>query len=190
MESLNFWVQIFTSITTSTLVIGVIIYVGKNFIIPVLIEKVRQEFEKEVESLRNEFLLAKSTYDQYLKMILEYYNNIYKFYRICQNATSYDVKSFPDGMMQFSKKEYFKNLDFFVDEYSKTEGHVRLLLPDRLMKIDVELKDAFNKFRDEIKDSIPETRESLLPHFKLIDQKIHELEAGLREFLRTEKLLK
>ena len=39
---------------------------------------------KEVtEEIKNELSLAKSTYDQYLHEILDYYSISYKYYRLC-----------------------------------------------------------------------------------------------------------
>lgn len=157
---------------------------------PVLIEKVRQIYLKDIESLRHELTLAKSTYDQYLNTILKYYARIYKHYRSCQNVVNADVAVFPDGTKKWHKEEYLKNLDSFVRELSKDEGYIRLLLPDRLLKLVDALIGAFNNFRDAAKTSTSDNKRRVIECFQEIDDKKNELELGLREFLRTEKLLK
>jgi hypothetical protein len=136
--------------------------------------------------------LAKSSYDRYLDLILEYYRTFYQHYRLCQRAASADGHRQPDGSITYTKDDFAAGLDTFLIDWAAQEGKIRLLLPSPILTIHEEATDCFNQFKRAIdrfrKDET--TRKQKQEAFSAVDSVKSRMEEALREFLRTEKLLK
>lgn len=140
----------------------------------------------------HEFGLAKSSYEHYLDLILEYYQVFYRHYRMCQRAANADAHRLPDGTITTTQDEFFDALDDFLVEWAAKEGKIRLLLPSKILELHVEAIDCFNVFKKSVdgfrKDD--KTRQAKVEAFRELENVKSQLENALREFLRTEKLLK
>lgn len=151
-------------------------------------------FQREIESIRHELNIAKSSYDQRLSFILEYYAVFYRHYRLCQRTASADAhRKLPDGPVQFTKDEFLNSLDQFIADWASVEGRIRLLLPAKLLVLHEEAVDTFNSFKSTVdafrNDDNGKSRQIKENAFAKIDDLKSRLESKLREFLRTEKLL-
>lgn len=71
------------------------------------------------------------------------------------------------------------------------EGSARLLLPSSLLKIHEESVSAFNQFKDVMKRTVNDGkyRSDKNEAFARVEDVKLRLEAGLREFLRTEHMV-
>jgi hypothetical protein len=148
--------------------------------------------KEKIEDLRHELGLAKSSYDHYLDLILEYYRVFFRHYRSCQRADSADAHRQPDGKITFTKDEFLSDLDTFLVDWAAQEGKIRLLLPSRILALHTEAVDCFNRFKRAI-DDFCEDEESHIEKkeaFLAVHDVKSRMEESLREFLRTEKLLK
>ena len=140
--------------------------------------------EKTVESIKqivNNPKLIKANQEK----IFSYYLNIYAFYRKCQNLVNADVIVERDGNVRSTKAEYLENLDEFVREYNKYEALIRLILPEKIRRIDDELRYTFNNFRDYVKKQLPysDSKKELIESFQRIHNKKNELEESLRGYI-------
>lgn len=140
----------------------------------------------------HELGLAKSSYDHYLDLILEYYQVFYRHYRMCQRAANADGHRLPDGTITSTQDEFFEALDDFLVDWGAKEGKVRLLLPSRILKLHIEAIDCFNIFKKSVEGfrKNDETRQAKVEAFRELENVKSQLEDALRKFLRTEKLLK
>lgn len=140
----------------------------------------------------HELGLAKSSYDHYLDLILEYYQIFYRHYRMCQRAANADGHRLPDGTITSTQDEFLEALDGFLIDWAAQEGKIRLLLPSKILALHGEAIDSFNTFKRSVegfrKDD--KTRQAKMDAFKNVEGVKSRLEEALREFLRTEKLLK
>lgn len=153
----------------------------------------RSKFEVQLEALRHELGIAKSAYEHHLDMILDYYATFYRHYRMCQRTANADAhRELPDGKIVFTKDEFMAALGSFLADWAAQEGRIRLLLPAKLLAIHEEAIGQFNEFKDAVfafssAEPIPRRKEKA---FLGIEQVKNKLESSLREFLRTESLLK
>lgn len=140
----------------------------------------------------HELSLAHSSYEHYLDLILAYYKTFYRHYRLCQRTSEADAHRQPDGAITYTKEEFLSSLDSFLEEWASREGEIRLLLPSKVLAIHMEAIDGFNKFKQAIDafDTTDGSREKKEAAFREVDEVKNRLESQLREFLRTEKLLK
>ena len=147
---------------------------------------------KRLEEVRHELSLSKSTYDRYLELILNYFTIFYEHYRLCQRATNADGHRAPDGSITKTKDDFFDGLDLYLVELKEQEGRLRLLLPSNILKIYEESFDAFNNFKGAMKKfkNTGDAREAKRVAFAEVNRVKSEMEAAIREFLRTENLLK
>ena len=145
-----------------------------------------------LHSEQHEFSLAKSSYDHYLDLILEYYQIFYRHYRMCQRAANADGHRLPDGTITSTQDEFLEALDIFLVDWATQEGKIRLLLPSRILELHGEAIDCFNLFKQSVKGfrKNDATRQAKVDAFKKVESVKSRLEEALREFLRTEKLLK
>jgi hypothetical protein len=153
----------------------------------------RSKFEVQLEALRHELGITKSAYEHHLDLILDYYSTFYRHYRMCQRTAHADAhRELPDGEIKFTKDEFIADLGSFLTDWAAQEGRIRLLLPAKLLAIHEEAVGKFNEFRDAVfaftsAEPIPRKKEKV---FQSIEEVKNKLESGLREFLRTESLLK
>ena len=145
-----------------------------------------------LQNEHHELGLAKSSYDHYLDLILEYYQVFYRHYRMCQRAANADGHRLPDGTITSTQDEFLEALDSFLIDWAAQEGKIRLLLPSRILALHCEAIDSFNVFKRAVegfrKDDA--TRQAKVEAFRKVESVKSQLEDALREFLRTEKLLK
>lgn len=160
--------------------------------VPVLIERLKASLTRELESFRQELGLARATFDRHLDLLLGYYNRLYQHYRLCQRAASYDRTVHPERGEVNTKQQYLEGLDKFKSEWDTDEGKIRLLLPQAILECHLTLLEKLNIFRDAVKDYSEEdgtTKAAVVAAFHPVHDALMALEAGLRKFLRTEKLL-
>lgn len=157
-----------------------------------ILQQEQNSLMQKLESHKHQLSLAKSSYDNYLDKILEYYNTYYKHYRLCQRACTADAHRQPDGSITSTQDDFDAGLDQFLQEWSSQEGKIRILLPDKILAIHERSITAFNHVRDAVykfKKDAP-SREKKLNAFEQLNDTKCELETALRSFLRTEELLK
>ena len=149
--------------------------------------------QRSLEQLRYEMALSKSSYEHYLDLILNYYSIFYRHYRLCQRTASADAHRRTDtGEITYTKEEFLSKLDQFLKNWNEQEGSIRLLLPAKLLSTHEEAIKSFNEFKRVI-DSFEhddESHEKKKTAFRAIDEVRSRMENYLREFLRTENLLK
>lgn len=176
----------------AVIVIGLASWLGSLWANRVL-QGEQAKFDIQLEALRHEFGITKSAYEHHLDLILDYYATFYKHYRLCQRTACVDVyRKLPDGEMADTKNEFLKTLDGFLSDWAAQEGRIRLLLPVKLLSIHEEAVTRFNEFKRAVQEfstaeSFPRKKENA---FHGVHEVKSKFEAGLREFLRTEKLLK
>ena len=149
--------------------------------------------EKQLEGIRHELGLSRSSYEHHLDLILDYYALFYKHYQKCRRAAYADAhRQLPDGETVPTKDEYLDSLSKILQDWDNYYGRVRLLLPAKLLAIHEEAIHKFNEFRDAVysfSSAEPEPRRKKIA-FEELNEIKNRLEEGLREFLRTESLLK
>ncbi|MCK9532570.1 MAG: hypothetical protein M0R77_18820 [Gammaproteobacteria bacterium] len=148
--------------------------------------------QAQIEELRHEMGLVKSSYERYLDLMLDYYTVFYRHYRLCQRAANADAYRSSEGEITFTQDEFLAGLDSFLTDWSAQEGKIRLLLPSEALAVHSEAIDAFNRFKRSVvgfrKDD--ETRKAKQDAFASIEDVKRRMEDTIRKFLRTEKLLK
>jgi hypothetical protein len=111
---------------------------------------------------------------------------------LCQRTAGVDAHRQPDGQITFTKDEFLADLDTFLAEWATQEGKIRLLLPSKILALHSEAVDCFNRFKQAVdgfqKDE--ESRNKKKDAFIAVDDLKSRMEEAIREFLRTEKLLK
>ena len=175
----------------TVIVIGLSAYLG-NLWAKWTLQREQSALQTQIEELKHELGLAKSSYDQYLDLILEYYRVFYRHYRMCQRTANADAHRQTDGTTTFTQDEFLEDLDTFLVEWAAQEGKIRLLLPSKLLELHGEAIDCFNHFKRSVEDFRKDdaTRQRKVDAFVQIESVKSKLEESLREFLRTEKLLK
>ena len=121
-----------------------------------------------------------------------YYQSFHKHYRACQRATNADAFRQSDGGITNTKDEFWEELDEYLADTAMQEGRVRLVLPSHILDIHGQGLDAFNEFKrvmemtqyDEVFHR--KKREA----FATVHEVKERLERSIREFIRTEHLLK
>jgi len=158
-----------------------------------ILQREKTALDSSLESIRHELGIAKSAYEHHLDLILQYYATFYQHYRLCQRTASADAhRQLPDGAIVYTKDEFVAALGSFLDDWAAQEGRIRLLLPAKLLKLHEEAIVQFNAFKravDQFTPAEPMPRKKELVFHQIEDIKC-KLEDGLREFLRTESLLK
>ena len=176
----------------AVIIIGLSSWLG-NLWAKRILQSERAEFDVQLESLRHELGITKSAYEHHLDLILDYYATFYRHYRLCQRTAHADAhRELPDGEIIYTKDEFMNALGDFLSDWAAQEGRIRLLLPDKILYIHEEAVAKFNEFRRAVHEfstaePFPRKKEEA---FRGIETVKSKLEAGLRDFLRTEKLLK
>jgi hypothetical protein len=182
------WADIGRVLLESTILVGFLQLVAG----PALLERVKSSLSRELEGFRQELGLARATFDQHLGLLLDYYNRIYEHYRICQRAVSWDQIVHPERGSVKTKEEYLRRIDSFKEQWNADEGKIRLLLPKRLLESHEAVLSAINRFTVAVKRYSEADSATKLPveaAFHPLHEALRALEEGLREFLRTERLL-
>jgi hypothetical protein len=149
-------------------------------------------FSEQIASLSHELKLRESSYSKHLDLLLDYYATFYRHYRLCQNAANQDAHRLPDGTVVKTRDTFFKQLDLYLAESKAQEGKARLVLPAKLLALNDEGIVAFNAFKDAMqREQYDEVfHENKVRAFARVQAVKEKFELGLREFLRTEQLLK
>lgn len=176
----------------AAIVIGLSAYLADLYAKRTL-QRESSRLQEGLEAIKHELGLARSSYEHYLDLVLDYYQVFYRHYRLCQRTASADAyRELLGGTITDSRDEFFEKLDDFLSAWAAQEGKIRLLLPARLLEIHGEAVDSFNEFKRAVdafrKDEI--TRQAKVDAFAKVENVKVRLESGIREFLRTERLLK
>lgn len=149
-------------------------------------------FSEQLASLGHELKLRESSYSKHVDLLLDYYAVFYRHYRLCQNAANQDAHKQVDGTVVKTKDTFFEELDLYRAESKAQEGKARLVLPLELLELNEEGIAAFNAFKDALlRNQYDEVfHENKYKAFVRVQAVKEKLELGLREFLRTEQLLK
>ena len=150
--------------------------------------RIDRSFNKYLEKVKTEFAVSKLTYEHLLPLLLDFYSNLQRYYRICQNAQHCDVIKERDGKINNTRDIYMDNLDEIVNEWKKNEAKMRLLLPEKLLDLSESLLKAFNDFNNGVKKKL--IRDELQKSFAIVDNKKREFEIALKQHLRIEELYK
>jgi len=158
-----------------------------------ILQQEQSRLQAQLEELRHELSLSKSSYERYLDLILDYYTVFYRHYRMCQRTARADAhRRLPNGEITYTKDEFPKALDGFIADWKAQEGKIRLLLPSRILEIHSEAIQCFNRFKRAVEEfkTTEASRKEKEEAFQAVEDVKTRLETGLRDFLRTEKLLK
>lgn len=174
----------------TVVVAGLVYYLGDLHAKRTL-QREASKLSEQVTALGHELSLRKSSYERHLDLILEYYSNFYRHYRACQAAAEKDVVELPDGIRVSMKDRFFEELEDYLVRSAASEGQLRLILPKRALAIHSETIRVFNEFkrvmdRKLYDDEFHSRKTAAFSELHLLKE---QLEATLRDFLRTEHLL-
>ncbi|MCH8942947.1 MAG: hypothetical protein IIA48_10990 [Bacteroidetes bacterium] len=180
MESTSVnWLQIIIQSSIITIIFGIIVEIA------------RQRFQKRLESLKNEFVIIQTAFENNYSFILEYYTNFHKHYRDCQKVVNADLIEYPDQTTKDTEELFIENLDNYVNDLNDIEPKIRLIFPEQLILTHEHSVNVFNNFRNLVKSYYQKSmkpKDDVVFAFKRIDEIKKELEKGLKKYLRTEKL--
>jgi hypothetical protein len=146
----------------------------------------------QIEGLKQELALTRLSYEHHVQDIVEYYAMFYKHYQACAAVVNADAHYFRDTDTTINTKDdYLAHRDEFADEWNKRQGLVRLILPSPMVLIHSQIISALNKFKGKVEffdTAKPETRAALVEAFNNIQSLKEQLERGLRDHLRVDKL--
>lgn len=176
----------------AVIVIGLSSWLG-NLWAKRILQTESASLQSKLDKLSHELSLAKASYDKRLDPLLDYYALFYRHYRLCQRTTSADAhRKLPEGKVINTKDAFLAAIDQFIVDWAAQEGRIRLLLPAHLLAFHEEAVDCFNAFKravDVFNSDDDASRKQKHKAFEAIESVKLRLEVGLREFLRTEKLL-
>ena len=110
-----------------------------------ILQKEHATLQGHLEELRHELDLAKSSYEHYVDLILDYYRVFHRHYRMCQRTANADAhRKVPSGEITYTKDEFLAALDKFLVDWAAQEGAIRLLLPVKALELHSEAVDRFN----------------------------------------------
>ncbi len=176
----------------AVIVIGLASWLG-NLWASRILQSEKANLDIKLEALRHELGITKSAYEHHLDLILDYHATFYRHYRLCQRTAHADgYKKLPSGEITYTKDEFMGVLGKFLSDWTAQEGRIRLLLPAKLLSVHEEAVAKFNEFKNAVdtfspEEPFPRKKEEA---FRGVEEVKLKLEAGLREFLRTESLLK
>lgn len=176
----------------AVIVVGLASWLGQLWATRIL-QGEKAKLDTNLESIRHELGITKSAYEHHLDLVLDYYATFYQHYRLCQRTAASDAhRTLPDGQITHTKDEFIAALDGFIAKWAAQEGRIRLLLPARLLAIHEEAVVQFNEFKRAVwaftpEEPMPRQKELV---FRRIEDTKSRLETALRDYLRTENLLK
>ena len=173
-------------------VIAAMIYFLADLFAKRTLQREHTKLSEQLSNFSHELTLRESSYEKHLDLILDYYSTFYRHYRLCQNATNQDAHQYPDGSIIKTKDLFFEDLDNYLLEMKAQEGKTRLVLPKHILDLNNESISAFNEFKDVMKSNMYDDvfHASKRDAFAKIISVQERIEFSLREFLRTEHLLK
>jgi hypothetical protein len=185
------WIGLLSIGGTSIAIRGLAKWLGDS--ITARIQRNEQaELDREADLNRHALSLEKSSYEQHLSLILDYYDLFYRHYRRCQITARADALKLPSGETISTRDRFLGEIDDHKAKWETVEGRMRLLLPNNLLAINEEAVGKFNEFNRAVQEfttaeSFPRRKELIFREIESIKQR---LELGLRSFLRTEKLVR
>ena len=188
----TFWELITILGGWSVIVFGLASWLG-NILARRILQKEMEKINTKLESFKHELGIVKSAYEHHLDLVLDYYALFYKHYRSCQRAESAEAhRQIPHGEEIETRDEFLDDLKGFLSDWNEKEGRIRLLLPESLLDIHEEAVEKFNDFLRAVQRFTPdeEGHRRKTTAFESIERVKTNLEKGLRDFLRTESLLK
>lgn len=145
----------------------------------------------QIEELRKEIGLAASSYDKHVHHVADYYATFYRHYQLCQSTSHADILRWPDRDDLDTKADFLNKIDAFAEDWNSRQGLLRLILPSPILAIHEQIISALNSFKDKVQAfdrSNQTSRDELQQSFVKIDGLKTQLEAGLRNYLRTDKI--
>ncbi len=145
----------------------------------------------QIEELRKKLGLTALNYDKHVHHVVDYYAMFYRHYQLCQRTSYADILRRPDREDIDTKKDFLGKIDDFADDWNARQGLLRLILPNAIMVIHEQIISAINDFNEKVQafdNSKQSTRDDLKQSFIKIDSLKKQLEAGLRNHLRTDKI--
>lgn len=173
-------------------VVGALLYFLADLFSKRTLQRESSEISRQLASITHELSLQKSSYERHLELLLEFYQSFYRHYRACQHAAKADAIRLPDGTTTKTKEDFFAELDEYLADTVRLEGRYRLVLPSHILTVHGDAQNAFNAFRSVMR--MKSYDEAFHAEKEKCFRNIHEikdrLESALRDFLRTEHLLK
>lgn len=145
----------------------------------------------QIEELRKELGLTALSYDKHVHHVVDYYAMFYRHYQLCQRTSHADILRWPDREDIDTKKDFLEKIDSFAEDWNSRQGLLRLILPSPILIIHEKIISALNDFKDKVQDfdrSDQSSRDNLQQSFVKIDALKQQLETGLRNHLRTDKV--
>lgn len=160
----------------------------------------REEFNKileqnkkmtnAIEQIRNNFYVSKAFHDKFVEKIVDFYIIFHKYYRSCQKVVSSQYIRDKNGVVVSTEDLLLKDLNKIKEQYDETEGYIKILLPEKILKIISELTKGFNNFRGILKkvyDNPSEKNQALTNCFKNeIHKHKEDLAIALRVYFKIE----
>jgi hypothetical protein len=145
----------------------------------------------QIEELRKELGLTALSYDKHVHHVVDYYAMFYRHYQLCQSTSHADILRWPDREDLDTKKDFLSKIDGFAEDWNSRQGLLRLILPRPILSIHEQIISALNTFKDKVQNfdrSAPNSHKELQQSFVKIDDLKQQLEASLRDHLRTDKI--
>jgi hypothetical protein len=174
--------------TAAAVVIGLVAFLGGLFAKRVL-QNERAAIEAGLLALGHELGLVKVTFEKQRDLLTDYYTTFYRHYRRCQDTATADALRSPDDSITMTKDEFLKELDAFLEDWREQEPRIRLFLPSPLLQVHSDAIDAFNEFKRSVDrfNNTEEGRTRKKEAFAKVHRVKENMEAGLRDFLRTDR---
>jgi len=144
-----------------------------------------------IEELKQELSLLKSNYEKNAEWVIEFYSMFYRHYQLARRVARADIIRHPSKPDEDTKKNYMDQVDSLAEEWNKTQGVARILLPSNILELHEISIGKFNAFKDSVKNfdsSNNESRVKVEDCFNEIDQLKKNMEGKVRQYLRSEKL--
>ena len=143
--------------------------------------------------LNSEYDIRRSFYENNINIIFEYYTIFYQYYRLCQKTATVDIIRDRHGKEISTRDLLINGIVKFVDSILEIESKIQLILPDNILSLHEESIKQFNAFRNVMKSYNLEhekPKDDLKAKFELIDKQKDLIRNSLKEYLRSEKVLK
>ena len=128
-----------------------------------------------------------------MDLVVDYYAKFWKHFQLCKRAAcSEQTRDRVTGEMKDTRDMYLDRIEVELKEWRDFEGRIRLLLPLELLEIHQEAIGKFNELNDAIYeyDGSNELADKKRAVFEELAEIKIQLEDGLRNYLRTESLIK
>lgn len=196
VADINVWAvsgAILTSLGGGALIVGALFKWLGELTAKRILQNEQSEILKGIEELKQELNLVKSNYEKNAEWTIDFYSMFYRHYQLAHRAVRANIIRHPDRPDEDTKKHYMDQVDELADEWNRTQGVARILLPSNLLELHETSVDRFNDFKDAVKGfdrSNQESRTKVENCFNEIHQLKNEMESKVRQYLRSEELAK